>query len=367
MAEPLDLSVHTVFAELIQRTLDADFEAQFPGPGSIVFRTVKDHRYAYWQPSKPAPDGTRVNHYIGPMVDPDVAARVDRFGSLKDAEKQRRSLVQMLKAASLPSPDSFSGRVLEALAKAGVFRLRGILVGTMAFQSYAGLLGYKLPSAELRTSDIDLAQFKSVSCAMEDRTDDLGVVLASVDGTFRSVPGLNDPTLTQAFVNDRGYRVEFLVPNLGGVGQEGRLIPLPALQGAAGVPLRFLDYLIHEPVRSVILHGAGIHVLVPQPQRYAVHKLILSTRRRLDPATMAKRRKDLMQAGGLAEIFAAGDPHALAIAFREALDRGPAWRKALQEGLGMLQPAHQKAFATCLAAEGLEVTASRQSSTGPTP
>ena len=106
MAEPLDLSVHTVFAELIQRTLDADFEAQFPGPGSIVFRTVKDHRYAYWQPSKPAPDGTRVNHYIGPMVDPDVAARVDRFGSLKDAEKQRRSLVQMLKAASLPSPSA---------------------------------------------------------------------------------------------------------------------------------------------------------------------------------------------------------------------------------------------------------------------
>lgn len=354
MAEPLDLSAQTVFADLVQRTLDADFEVNFPTSGSIVTRTVKGLKYAYWQASSAGKDGTRENRYVGPLADPDVAARVERFGSVKDAEAQRRRQVQMLRVAGLPTPDAFTGRVLQALATAGVFRLRGVLVGTVAFQSYAGLLGFRLPAAELRTADIDLAQFRAVSCAMEDRTEDLGVVLAGVDNSFRAVPSLDNPNLSDAFVNHQGYRVEFLVPNQGGMSQEGKLVPLPALQGAAGVPLRFLDYLIHQPARSVILHGPGIPVLVPQPQRFAVHKLIVATRRRHDGSSMAKQRKDLVQAGVLAEIFAKSDPHALALAFQEAWQRGPAWRKALTEGAGMLLAQHDDALRFCLKAEDFD-------------
>ena len=56
-----------------------------------------------------------------------------------------------------------TGDVVEALWKAGFFRLRGVLVGTAAFQAYAGLLGVKLGSTALITSDVDLAQFHSTS------------------------------------------------------------------------------------------------------------------------------------------------------------------------------------------------------------
>lgn len=43
-------------------------------------------------------------------------------------------------------------------------------------------------------------------------------------------------------------------------------------------------------------HGSGILVLVPAPERFAVHKLILALER---PPTVAKREKDIAQAEAL--------------------------------------------------------------------
>ena len=40
-----------------------------------------------------------------------------------------------------------------------------------------------------------------------------------------------------------------------------------------------LDFLIRDPVRTVLLHRSGVPVLVPSPERFAVHKLIVATRR----------------------------------------------------------------------------------------
>ena len=61
---------------------------------------------------------------------------------------------------------------------------------------------------------------------------------------------------------------------------------MPALGGASAQPLRHLDFLIRDPVRSVLLHGGGVPVTVPAPERYCVHKILLSTERQaqnLDP------------------------------------------------------------------------------------
>ena len=70
---------------------------------------------------------------------------------------------------------------------------------------------------------------------------------------------------------------------------------LSALQTDAQA-LRFLDFLIREPEPAVLLYGPGIYVNVPAPQRYAIHKLIVSRRRR---EGAAKRDKDLHQAEAL--------------------------------------------------------------------
>ena len=56
-----------------------------------------------------------------------------------------------------------------------------------------------------------------------------------------------------------------------------------------------------SPIRSVVLHDAGVPVLVPGPERYAVHKLIIATKRNVFFADKAK--KDINQAGALIQTF----------------------------------------------------------------
>src|SRR3546814_19597385 len=108
----------------------------------------------------------------------------------------------------MPAPDSLSGRVLEKLAVAGAFRLRAVLVGSMAFQTYAGLLGVRLPGAALTTSDVDIAQFHSVSVSVGDDLPLIEPLLKEIDGSFRPVPHLSGHAGTTAFINAHGFKVE---------------------------------------------------------------------------------------------------------------------------------------------------------------
>ena len=45
------------------------------------------------------------------------------------------------------------------------------------------------------------------------------------------------------------------------------------------LPLRFLDYLIEHPAQAVLLTGSGLLVHVPDPARFAFHKLWIAKRR----------------------------------------------------------------------------------------
>jgi hypothetical protein len=107
---------------------------------------------------------------------------------------------------------------------------------------------------------------------------------------------------------------------------------LPASKVAAE-PLRFLDFLIYEPAKAVLLHGTGTSVTVPAPERYAVHKLILSRRRK---AADAKASKDLRQAEVLVQILLQRRPDELRRAVEEARARGPSWRELLEGGIAQL-------------------------------
>jgi hypothetical protein len=97
--------------------------------------------------------------------------------------------------------------------------------------------------------------------------------------------------------------------------------------------LCFLDFLIRDPEPAVLLHGAGVLVSVPAPQRFALHKLIVA--RDGDP----KRDKDLFQAQALLHVLVDRRPHQLSEAWREAFGRGKTWQRLLGEGMGLLHPA----------------------------
>ncbi|MGO8484665.1 GSU2403 family nucleotidyltransferase fold protein, partial [Rhizobium leguminosarum] len=84
--------------------------------------------------------------------------------------------------------DPFAGYVTKALADAGLFRLRAVLIGSVAFSTYAGMLGVRLPSSAMQTGDADFAQDFAISAGVEDSLPPVLEVLRSIDPEFRPVP-----------------------------------------------------------------------------------------------------------------------------------------------------------------------------------
>jgi hypothetical protein len=322
------LVVQTTYAELVDRCAAAAFHRDFAGDGAFIPKTVKGRKYWYFQ--EPSSRG-RAQKYVGPET-PELLVRIEQHRQALSDERERRSLVQtLIRSFGMPQTIPEIGNILEALAKAGVFRLRGVLVGTLAYQTYSAMLGQKLPASVMQTGDVDIAQFANVSVAVEDEIPPILDVLKETDKTFRPIPSLHGSHVT-SYTAKNGLRVDFLTPNEAADGDEPR--HLKALKTDAQ-PLRFLDFLIREPEQAVVLHGAGVCVLVPSPQRFAVHKLIVSRRR---PEGTAKRDKDIRQAEALLDVLAQKRPFELKEAWNEARERGPKWREAMHEAMTMLDP-----------------------------
>ncbi len=334
--ERISLAHQTLYAELQQQMLDAAFDEQFPENGTFVSRVRKGRKYWYYEGYETTSGGVtearKYSKYVGPQDDPEIAKRAEAFRHTKTSFRERRALVTSLRDAGLPTPPALVGNVVEALWKAGIFRLRGVLVGTLAYQTYAGLLGVRLPAASLMTGDVDFAQFHSVSMLIDDSTPPMLETLQAVDKTFRARPHLDGQAVT-AYVNAKNFSVEFLTPNRGSDAHAGRPAKMPALGGASAQALRYLDFLITNPVQAVLLHKGGVPVTVPAPERYAVHKLIVSVQRKHDVNGAAKARKDVQQTGCLIEALTLNSRQAdLGFAWMEAWDRGLRWRENLTAG-----------------------------------
>ncbi len=335
MLKEIDISFRTMFAELTQRTLDGQFLADFPMEGWFVKVTVKGRDYWYFD--IPTPEGKYKRTYVGPQSDEAITARVKAHKEIKDDLRERRRMVSTLRRAGLPGPDRFAGDVTKALTDAGLFRLRAVLIGSVAFSTYAGMLGVRLPSSAMQTGDADFAQDFAISASVEDSLPPVLDVLRSIDPDFRTVSHQADTAKVVAFQNAKGYRVEFLTSNRGSDEYAGKPSPMPALGGASPENLRFLDFLIYEPVRTVLLFREGVNVLVPAPERYGVHKLIVASRRRTDTLGRVKADKDLAQASLLFQALAeTRHDSELSDVWAEAWDHSDSWRKGICSGLSRL-------------------------------
>jgi hypothetical protein len=333
----IDLMYQTMLAELGQRSLDAAWTADFPPEGRFTPANIKGRKYWYFD--VPNGHGGTTRRYVGPADDPDIAQRVADHKRDKDDLRARRRMVNSLtREGGMVAPDAMSGDIVEALADGGLFRVRGVLIGTVAFQCYSGLLGVRLPMAAILTGDADIAQdYDAISHEVEDSLPPILELLQGVDPSFRPVPHRSGSAASSAFQNADGYRVEFLTSSRGSDDYIDQPSKMPALGGASADPLRFLEFLIREPVRTTLLHRSGVPVVIPDPSRYAVHKLIVASRRHTDGQGPAKREKDVRQAALLFEALQQTRRSAdLALVYNEAWERGPAWQQGIRTGAGML-------------------------------
>src|ERR1700687_2851336 len=211
MAVP-PLVAQTTYAELLERCANAAFNDAFTEDGAFTSKTLKGRKYWYFQTGTGA---ARTQRYVGPET-PELLERIAHHKETRDDERERRGLVSTLvRSFGLPRPIPQIGGIVAGLADAGVFRLRGVLVGTVAYQKYSAMLGVTLPIALIQTGDVDIAQFKNVSVAIKDRTPPVLDVLKKVDKTFRSIPHMSDSRRVTSYIAKGGMRVDFLTLNEG--------------------------------------------------------------------------------------------------------------------------------------------------------
>jgi len=88
---------------------------------------------------------------------------------------------------------------------------------------------------------------------------------------------------------------------------------------------------------------------VPSPERYAVHKLIVASRRRKEGISLLKQSKDIAQSSLLCEALVQTRRGSdLAEAYREAWDRGRSWQEAICSGRAMMSDEGEAALAAAL-------------------
>ena len=148
------LALQTAYADLLDRSAAAAFDEAFPEKGAFTPKKVRDRRYWYFEP---AGSVDRRQRYVGPET-PELLLQIEHHRQARNDLRERHALVStLIRSANLPRPPREIGEVLVALAREGVFRLRAVLIGTVAYQTYPGLLGTRLPAQTVLTGDLDIA------------------------------------------------------------------------------------------------------------------------------------------------------------------------------------------------------------------
>ena len=340
---PLPTEVQTLYAELVER-LTALEAARTIGdaPGTFVTKSIKGQTYYYFQHA--APGGVLRQLYIG-RKGPAVDAAVRRFGEERRVRAEERSAVHrlcaQLRAGGAARTDAAAARVLSALAAAAVFRLGGVLIGTHAFIVLGNVLGVRWEQGLLRTDDVDIAAEQTLAVAIPDLRADIPEALASLEMGFLPVPGLSPKDPSTSFkVRGRSLRVDLLTPLVGR--PRARSVVIPRFKAAAE-PLRYLDYLFENFQPAAVIDGGGVLVNVPDPARFALHKLLVAPRRPV--ALHTKSEKDLRQAAQLIEILARDRVGDLALAWEHLRRRGAGWTRALSRGADVLKRRAPLAYA----------------------
>jgi hypothetical protein len=318
MARSLTPALRTIFADLSQQVETA------PPSGTIYTRAREGIEYVY---AKVAIGAHRVDRFLGRADDPPTEEKAATLQRGMELARQRRGTVSMLRREGFAGPDKIQGATLHAIAHAGLFERGAVLIGTTAYMLSEALVGEFLPSATLATQDVDIAAADLTLSA--DPPEAMETILQHADPTFRPVPQLDPRKPPARFMSASGFLVDLVTPMFRA--KDPNPMPLKNLEAGA-VPLQYLRWLIEDPIPVVALWRAGVSVRVPQPARFAVHKLILAQRRHA--VDMPKRQKDLAQAAALMNVLRRNDFFALEDALDDARAQGDrGWAEPIDRSL----------------------------------
>jgi hypothetical protein len=220
----------------------------------------------------------------------------------------------------------------------GIFSAGGLLVGSYAYGLLLNHLGVR--AAAYPTEDIDIA--RGTPLALESPVKGgLLAVLRESGIDFVEVPRLEKGVPSTTF-KQRGpsrFHVDLLVP---APSESFPVVAVPEL-GAHATGLPYLGYLLAESQMAPLLSREGCcAVRVPLPERFAVHKLVVS---RLRVERGAKSNKDVLQGSILAAVLGETHPEALTSAVAALPRRARKHFEAgLEQAAAHLEGAHPRAW-----------------------
>jgi hypothetical protein len=336
-AQPLE--AQTAYAEVLESLLALE-AARSVGhlAGCFTRKLIKGESYVYFQHSLPG--GRTRQTYVGPRSAA-TDRLIERFDREREAvlpDRQRlQRLVAVARAAGAMMTPGPIGRVLRALADAGVFAAGAVLVGTQAFAVLANVLGVRWTGRLQQTQDVDIvgrsALERTLALAVPEVEIDLPQALERLQMGFLPVPPL-DPRKPSTSFKVRGspLRVDVLTPQRRRDDEQPVFI---AALNVAAQPLPFLEYLTAGADRAAALDAQATLVNVPAPARFALHKLATSRVRPL--ASHSKASKDLLQAEALLEVLAADRPGDITLALEALAGAGKSLQAQVRAGISALR------------------------------
>lgn len=303
--------------------------------GEFTTKIVKGRMYHYFQATLP---GGRTQIYLGPD-NAEVRRLIAEHGAGRRDFELDRQLVERLAAqiaaggVAPVAPDM--SRVIKRLADSAVFRVGGVLVGSVAFHVIGIHLGVHWDARLRTTQDVDLPTGSRVPVVVPDSRADVPRAIESLRMGFFPVPRLShkEPSTSYA-IRGKTLRIDLLTP-----ARRGKTSPVFISRlNAAAQPLKYLDYLFENPLPAAMVSGNPCLVNVPRPARFALHKLLTSQER--SAVSAGKKSKDVAQARALLELLKEDRPGDIHQAREDLERRGKSWsarlRRALKEnGLGL--------------------------------
>lgn len=320
----------SLYAETLEHLLSAEaagFDHNLRG--SFKRRTISGREYWYYQYRDLDQRVRQI--YCGPVGGHwDAVASAAAQNAPPDG-MDRQEQAGLLRAAGLPTVPGGAFRLLAALTDAGLFKAGAVLVGTHAFMALGNQLGVVWTGRAAMTQDIDIAHDRSVELALEGASLSVPEVLEGLELGYHPIPKLDprQPSTSFMFRNEQ-LRLDLLTP---AHGRRSEPIHIPAL-GAPAQVLRFLDYLLETPQPAVLVGSRVLRVMVPDPARFAVHKLLVSSERATTES--GKARKDVDQAARLLHVLLEDRPGDVSSAWNAARKRGKGWAKRLDQALPRL-------------------------------
>lgn len=293
----------TLYAQLLEEALSYEVLIFEDGVvGSPYVNISNEKRYLYWQVK--LPDGTFRRKSLGLETEETkalVERLIERKSDIQSAIESLKTTTRSFVSSGGMSVELAHFRVMEWLARAGLFSKAIVVVGSHAFAALGNALGVRWGNS-LKTTDMDFARPHGIALAtpVSDATLNVEHVVKAGDDSFFAVPSLNIKFPATSLMSRKSkVKIDFLTT----IRHKGDTSPImfPDL-GFAAEPLRYMDYLLGGPiVRGLLVGQYAIPANFPDPARFAIHKLIVAQERAAGFQT--KVQKDVTQAMALVEAL----------------------------------------------------------------